>query len=800
MKSVKMTKIMTSMLLSVFMLMGILTASGATLSVVSPNGGESLVAGTTTEITWTSDVTGNVRITLLKSDLQMLVIAAGTPNDGTQTWSIPETFLSGSDYKVKVASCLDPTVFDQSDDFFTINGNSGGTLAVVSPNGGEVFTAGTVNNITWTSDLTGNLRITLLKAGLHYALISSSTPNDGAFEWSVPARLATGTNYSVKIASVTYPSLFDLSDGTFTVNPGGGTYITVLSPNGGETFATGSVLPISWMSDVTGYLRLSLQKGGTDVMLISAKTLNDGSFDWTIPATLPSGADYTVKILYGFNPEIFDVSDATFEITGGIGSTVTVVAPNGGETFTAGTTNPIAWTSDLTGNVKITLLKAGLHYALISLSTPNDGSFDWLLPSRLAAGSDYAVKIASVDSPLVYDISDATFNVAAGGGSNVTVVTPNGGESFASGSVCPVTWTSDVTGFLRLSLQKAGVDYMLISAQTVNDGTFDWTIPQTIAAGNDYTVKISSCLNPALSDVSDAAFEITGGSGSTITVLAPNGGETITSGTLSTIAWNSDVTGNVRITLLKAGAHYALISAGTPNDGSFDWNVPIGLAAGSEYAVKIASVTNPLVFDASDNYFSVVQGTTGTTVTLTAPNGGETFVLGTSNDITWTSDITGNVRITLLKGGVQVATLAFGTPNDGLYTWTVSQTLLPGTDYTVKVGSCINPLVFDESDAPFAIAESDGGSSKSELKTSILEDNNQPTLSLYPNPANEVLNISSGTTITHIWVMNSLGQTVFETPLNTTQFQLDVNEMTPDMYFVRIESEETFTTHKIFIK
>ena len=321
-----------------------------------------------------------------------------------------------------------------------------------------------------------------------------------------------------------------------------------------------------------------------------------------------------------------------------------------------------------------------------------------------------------------------------------------------------------------------------------------------MAAGSDYTVKISSCLNPNLSDVSDATFEITGGSGSSVTVLAPNGGEIFTSGTLNTITWNSDVTGNVRITSLKAGAHYALISAGTPNDGSFDWNVPLGLAAGNEYAVKIASVTNALVFDTSDNYFEVVQGTSGTTVAVTAPNGGETFVLGTSNDITWTSDITGNVRITLLKGGVQVATIAFGTPNDGLYTWTVSPMLAPGTDYTVKVGSCINPLVFDESDAPFEIAESDGVVSKTALKTAVLETNEQLTLSLYPNPASEVLNIVSGSTINHVWVMNSLGQTVFETPLNSTQLQLDVNEMLPDMYFVRIESEGTFTTHKIFVK
>jgi len=606
MKTVQKTKMMILMLLSVFLLMGNETISGATLTVTSPNGGESLVAGAATQVTWTSDVTGNVRITLLKSDLQIMVIAAGTPNDGTQTWNIPATIFSGNDFKVKIASCLDPTVFDASDDIFTITGNSSGTIAVVSPNGGETFTAGTLNNITWTSDVTGNVRISLLKAGAHYAMISFSTPNDGVFEWLIPARLAAGNEYSVKIASVTFPALFDVSDAAFSITPGGGTFVTVLSPNGGETFDVGATMPITWTSDVTGYLRISLQKGGVDLMLISAKTVNDGSFDWLIPATVPTGTDYSVKICYCLNTVVTDVSDAPFTINGTGGSTIAVISPNGGETLTAGTTNAITWSSDITGNVRITLLKAGLHYALISSSTPNDGSYDWTIPSRLAAGAEYSIKIASAATPLLFDVSDAYFSVVAGGGTFVTVIAPNGGETFVAAAVCPVTWTSDVTGFLRLSLQKAGVDYMLISGHTLNDGAFDWLIPETLVPGDDYTVKISYCFNPVVSDVSDAAF---------------------------------------------------------------------------------------------------------------------------------------------------------------------------------------------------TIAATDAGDPKSNLKTSTIESKDYaPVVSLYPNPVSEKLNISANGNINHVWVLNSLGQTVFETSVNASDFQLDVNEFNPDVYFVRVETEGTVTTHKVFVK
>ena len=70
MKTLPSTKFFLAALLFFVCLSGFNVAIGATISVTSPNGGETWTAGTTNAITWASDVTTNLRIVLLKNGVQ----------------------------------------------------------------------------------------------------------------------------------------------------------------------------------------------------------------------------------------------------------------------------------------------------------------------------------------------------------------------------------------------------------------------------------------------------------------------------------------------------------------------------------------------------------------------------------------------------------------------------------------------------------------------------------------------------------------------------------------------------------
>jgi hypothetical protein len=131
---------------------GILTIHEGTLSVTSPNGGESWTVGESQTISWTTtdaDIARyHVSIELYKSGSLIGEIAETSGDDftdwmagsGSYTWTIPSslngTNISGSNYKVKITSTADSgstvgghdwvafqDVNDQSNANFTISAN-----------------------------------------------------------------------------------------------------------------------------------------------------------------------------------------------------------------------------------------------------------------------------------------------------------------------------------------------------------------------------------------------------------------------------------------------------------------------------------------------------------------------------------------------------------------------------------------------------------------------------------------------------------------------------------------------------
>jgi len=90
-------------------------------------------------------------------------------------------------------------------------------------------------------------------------------------------------------------------------------------------------------------------------------------------------------------------------------------------------------------------------------------------------------------------------------------------------------------------------------------------------------------------------------------------------------------------------------------------------------------------------------------ITVVSPNGGESFLAGTSNAITWTNNISDDVKIDLYKGGSIFYTIISSTSNGGQYTWTIPDTIQSGTDYRVKITSVVNGSINDLSDKDFSI-------------------------------------------------------------------------------------------------
>ena len=95
---------------------------------------------------------------------------------------------------------------------------------------------------------------------------------------------------------------------------------------------------------------------------------------------------------------------------------VTVVTPNGGESWKAGTRHTISWTyAGVSGDVKIELMKGGSLSRVISKSTEigtgGNGSFSWAISSGQTAGNDYKIRVTSLSEPACTDTSNSNFTI-----------------------------------------------------------------------------------------------------------------------------------------------------------------------------------------------------------------------------------------------------------------------------------------------------------------------------------------------------------------------------------------------------
>jgi len=219
-----------------------------------------------------------------------------------------------------------------------------GYIQVVSPNGGEIWKAGTVHNIICQGQLInssgvvyyGSWRIELWKENYKYMDIISGIILVGPgtvmisfnYPWLIPSSIPTDNDYRIKVILYieTLPPIYDFSDGYFTIFK----HFDVISPNGSEMWNRGRVYEIKWLSDIPSSptVKLELYKGSSFKIPIISSTPNNGSYNWLIPETLEIGNDYKVKIILNGYPEIDDFGDLNFEIIDGLPPEIEIYGVN----------------------------------------------------------------------------------------------------------------------------------------------------------------------------------------------------------------------------------------------------------------------------------------------------------------------------------------------------------------------------------------------------------------------------------------------------------------------------------------
>jgi Calpain family cysteine protease/Calx-beta domain/Ser-Thr-rich glycosyl-phosphatidyl-inositol-anchored membrane family len=205
-----------------------------TISVVAndPNAAETPAGQPLNPGQFTLARTGNASAALTVSYLVSGTAVNGLDYDSL-TGSV--TFAAGSSTAVVNINPINDGVYEGSETVtLTLKGNSKyvldpnnsasvvlddpATIVVTSPNGGEVLSTNSSYNITWNDNIGDNVKIELYKGGSFYRTVSASTVSDGSESWTVSPGMLDGADYAFKITSVSDSSLFDFSDGNFSIS------------------------------------------------------------------------------------------------------------------------------------------------------------------------------------------------------------------------------------------------------------------------------------------------------------------------------------------------------------------------------------------------------------------------------------------------------------------------------------------------------------------------------------------------------------------------------------------------------
>ena len=166
------------------------------VSVDSPLGGEEYTVGDDVTIQWSTSGTANeVDIYYAVGSGQWSVISTGVGNGadggGSYLWTVPDE--PNQEVQVKVSAATEAGEVSDTSGFFSIVSSDGEAMRIISPNGGEEYSAGDEVTIRWSAP--GNERVNLyyqLNPEGELVPITEGLPNDedndgeDSYVWTAP--------------------------------------------------------------------------------------------------------------------------------------------------------------------------------------------------------------------------------------------------------------------------------------------------------------------------------------------------------------------------------------------------------------------------------------------------------------------------------------------------------------------------------------------------------------------------------------------------------------------------------------
>ncbi len=501
--------------------------------------------------------------------------------------------------------------------------------------------------------------------------------------------------------------------------------ITVIQPNGGESWGLGSTHLITWTDNLTKPVKVELLRNDTLFRTIVSSTTGS-TYSWTIPDSSDYvGTNFKIRVTSTVLSTITNKSENVFSITSSpVAGTIQLVQPDAsGISWEKGTSHLISWTGFLSSSpVKIELLRGStdtLYRTIVSSTTGS--SYTWNIPdSSSFVGNNFKVRIVSIADTTIADTSANVFSITSSPvAGTIQLVQPDAsGISWAVGTSHLLSWTGfSSSSPVKIELLRGSADtlYRTIVSSTTGS-TYTWDIPDSSSyVGNNFKVRIVSIADTTIADTSAHVFAMTSSPtvGSIQLVQPDVAGISWVRGTSHLISWSGfSSTSPVKIELLRGSSDtlYRTIVSSTTGS-TYTWNIPDSAAyGGNNFKVRVVSIADTTIADTSANAFAITSSSTAGSIQLVQPDAsGISWSIGTSHLISWTGFPTSSpVKIELLRGSTDTLYRTIVSSTTGsTYTWNIpDSSTYVGNNFKVRVSSVADTTIADTSANVFAVTSS----------------------------------------------------------------------------------------------
>lgn len=443
-------------------------------------------------------------------------------------------------------------------------------------------------------------------------------------------------------------------------------WTTVLSPKvvvvaTPETIPDGGISTISWSSENTNECDTGGHGTETSGSFKTPRLATDTSYTVTCTASRMNGTvsdSAVVSVEKDTVPEIVAVTPK-----------ITVLSPNSGrEAIESGNKVEIRWSSNISINSLVDVyVTDGTHRGKkVRTYNKGDSGLIYTLDSSLIPGSNYKACISLVaEDVAASDCSDYPFKIKSTTSvtPSLTVLSPNGGEVYKAGDKITVKWKSvGYSSDSKISIDLATKDssggssntFLMDISNLYDDGSETLIIPNNVKTGNNYVFAFTIFETSSKWQMAKSGTFTINSSDLTddtpsITVLSPKGGEVYKAGDKITVKWNTEnISADTRMFIRLDGDYTTYdkaINNGTTiskNDGYEVVTLPTddtwpGMKFGKKYKISIQTYPDEETIGYSNSLFSVNSNvsTEDSILRILSPRGGENFVQGNLNKISW---------------------------------------------------------------------------------------------------------------------------------------------------------------------